>query len=571
MCQFPLTAGGTALGAGGGAKRTVCLHDFRFEPASGRLWHIDREVSLRPKTATVLALLVARAGEVVARQDLLRAVWSEGFVSDNALSVCINELRQVFGDDAREPRFIATAHRRGYRLVTEASGESGGSAGSVRRDRVDPAPLFVGRARALATLGRWREQARGGRRCVGFVAAQAGAGKTAVVDAFISGLRGDYAPLVGRGQCAEQAGLGEPYLPVLDALAGLCRGPGGDGVREVLRRCAPSWLVQLPGLLDDGEFDALRRRMGHNAGPRMLGEFAMAVSELTDRHPLVLVIEDLHDGDRASVELISYLARRREAARLLLVGTYRPAEVIHRAHPLHQVVQDLAARGLCGELALEPLSAAEVGSYLSARLAPRVPSPQLVADVHERTEGNALFVVALCEHLSAGGLLVTEDGAVRTAGRLAALGVPSEVRLTLERQVDALDEQERELLAAASAVGVEFAAEAVRAGLAGRRSAAEIEECCDRLAREGALLRHAGTAEWPDGTLVASYRFTHEMYREVLYHRLVPARRALVHLAVGTRIAAGYGARLAEVVAELAVHFERGRGLPYSLACAGQS
>ena len=114
----------------------------------------------------------------------------------------------------------------------------------------------------------------------------------------------------------------------------------------------------------------------------------------------------------------------------------------------------------------------------------------------------------------------------RAAGRLAALGVPSEVRLTLERQIDALDEPERELLVAASAVGMEFAAEAVRAGLGGRRSAAEIEECCDRLAREGALLRHAGTAQWPDGTLVARYRFTHEMYREVLYHRLVPARRA---------------------------------------------
>ena len=149
--------------------------------------------------------------------------------------------------------------------------------------------------------------------------------------------------------------------------------------------------------------------------------------------------------------------------------------------------------------------------------------------------------------------------------------MPSEVRLTLERQVDALDEPERELLVAASAVGVEFAAEAVCAGLAWRRSAAEIEECCYRLAREGALLRHAGTAEWPDGTLVARYRFTHEMYREVLYHRLVPARRAFVHLAVGTRIAAGYGARLAEVVAELAVHFERGRGLPCSLAFAGHS
>jgi predicted ATPase len=490
-------------------------------------------VSLRPKTAAVLALLVARAGEVVPRRDFLHAVWPAGFVGDNALSVCINELRQMFGDDAREPRFIMTAHRRGYRLVADAW--------SAQREGTESAALFVGRTAALATLDRWREQAAAGQSCVGFVAGQAGVGKTAVVDAFLGGLRGDRALLVGRGQCAEQAGLREPNLPILDALAGLCRGPGGDGVREVLHRCAPSWLAQVPGLLDDRELDALRRRMGQTAVPRMLGEFAAAAAELTEMRPLVLAIEDLHDGDRASVELISYLARRREAARLLLIGTYRPAEVIARAHPLHHVVRDLVSRGLCGELMLEPLSGTEVGSYLSARLAPQVPSAQLVADVHERTEGNALFVAALCDHLMAGGLLVTEHGTVRTADRLALLGVPSEVRLALERRVDALDEQDRELLVTASAVGAEFTAEAVYAGLSGRRSAAEIEECCDRLAGVGALLRPAGTAEWPDGTLVARYQFTHKMYREVLYHRIGPARRALMHRAAGTRIAARHG------------------------------
>jgi predicted ATPase len=131
---------------------------------------------------------------------------------------------------------------------------------------------------------------------------------------------------------------------------------------------------------------------------------------------------------------------------------------------------------------------------------------------------------------------------VRTADRLALLGVPSEVRLALERRVDALDEPDRELLAAAATVGAEFTAEAVYAGLSGRRSAAEIEECCDRLAGAGALLRSAGTAEWPDGTLVARYQFTHKMYREVLYHRIGPARRALMHRGAGARIAASRGA-----------------------------
>lgn len=548
-------------GAFAGYESAVYIRGFRFEPDSCHLWCADGEVRLRPKTAAVLALLVARAGEVVPKRDLLCAVWPEGFVGDNALSVCINELRQVLGDDPREPRFIATAHRHGYRLVADVS--------LTQQNRGHSAPLFVGRTRELATLSRWWEQARSGQRKVNFIAGQAGAGKTAVIDAFISGLPADRVALVGRGQCIEQVGPGEPYLPMLDALAGLCRGPGGSVAREVLRHCAPNWLLQLPDLLDDSDLDALRRRAGWAATPRMLREFAVAVEDLSAKRPLALILEDLHYGDRASIELITYLAQRRDAARLLLIGTYRPAEVTARGPVLHQLVQELVARRLCGELVLDLMSAAEVSAYLSARLAPLVPSRQLVAEVHERTEGNALFVGALSEHLIAGELLVAEHGTVRTPGRLASLGVPIGIRSMLERRVDALDGPDRETLVAASAVGVEFATEAVCAGLAGRRSAEEVEECCSRLARESPLLRPAGTAEWPDGTVVARYRFTHEMYRDVLYDRLGPTRRILVHRSVGRRIAAGYGQRSAEVSAELARHFEQGRDYRAAVAQHG--
>jgi DNA-binding winged helix-turn-helix (wHTH) protein len=538
----------------GGSSDVIYLGDFRFEAASCRLWHADDEVRLRPKAAAVLAILVARAGQVVSKQDLLRAVWPHGFIGDNALSVCVNELRQVFGDDARGARYIATVHRRGYRLVAEIS--------SARPQGADPGPLFVGRAAALGTLRRWWEQADGWQRRTGFVVAQAGVGKTALLDAFVTGLQEEFAPLVGRGQCVEQVGPGEPYLPMLEALAGLCRGPGGAGVREVLRRCAPSWLMQLPDLLDDAEMTSLRRRVGRAATPRMLREFTVAVETLSGDRPLVLVLEDLHDADRASIELISYLARRREAARLLLIGTYQRAEVIAGPHPLHRAAQDLLSRGLCRELRLEPLSEAEVGLYLAARLAPRVPSAQLVADVYERTEGNALFMVALWDQLIADDLLVTGHGGVNARALLTALGVPSEVRLMLDRRVDALDEADRVLLVAASAVGAEFTVEAARAGLTGRMPAAEVEERCDRLAREGVLLRPAGTAEWPDGTLTARYRFAHQIYREVLYYRLGPARRALVHYRIGSRITAGYGKRSAEAAAELARHFEHAQDYP---------
>lgn len=511
-----------------------------------------QEVELRPKTSAVLAVLARRAGEVVGKDELLDAVWPEGFVSEAVLSVCVSELRRALGDEAREPRYIATAHRRGYRLVADVASAPPPAAGAGR--------LFVGRGLALATLDGWWQAARDGRRSVGFVTAPAGVGKTAVIDAFSSGLPGR--PLIGRGQCVEQFGEGEPYLPVLDALGGMCRGPGGDVLTEVLRRFAPHWLVQLPGLLDDEQFSALQARVAGTSAQRMLREFGDAVAELSHQRPLLIVLEDLHDSDHATAELISYVARRQEPARLLLLGSYRPAEVIAAGHRLHRVVQDLGAHGLCGRLTLELLSPAEVASYLRVRLAPRTPSAGLISDVHKRTEGNALFVVTVISDLLTRDLLVERDGAVAARGRLAALGMPDEVRLMVERQVDTLVEPDREMLVAAAAAGAEFAAETAAAGCGDAFSAAEVERRCDRLAQERALLRPAGAATWPDGTVSGKYRFAHEMYRDVLYERLTPARRMQVHRRIGERLAVGYGARSDEIAAVLAGHFECGQDYP---------
>jgi DNA-binding winged helix-turn-helix (wHTH) protein/tetratricopeptide (TPR) repeat protein len=533
----------------------VFLPGFRFEPTSGRLWRAGEVVSLRPKTAAVLAHLIAKAGGLVTKEELLSSVWPDGFVGEGALTVCVNELRQVFGDNPRSPTFIATAVRRGYRLVAEVS--------SAPFQPRHPERLFVGRKAALSTLEDWWDRARQGRRTVGFVEAPAGVGKTALMDEFADRVRSEGATLVGWGQCVEQFGAGEAYLPMLQALDGLCRGPGGAVVAQALRHHAPSWCSQLPGLFKDAALAAAPA----GSGSRLLREFAVAIEALSRERPLLGVVEDLHDADQATIELIGYLARRREPAHLLLVGSYRPAELIARARPLRAVVQDLGAHRLCGHLSLELLSVDEVRAYLLARLAPRLASEALVSEVHQRTEGNALFVVAVTEFLVDHDLLVADGAIVGAREPLGALGVPGEVRQMLERQVEVLDEEDQQLLAAAAAAGVEFSAESVRAAMASRAwppasPVAEVEERCEALARRHAILASAGATEWPDGTVSGGYRFTHEMYREVLYERLTPARRADVHRRIGERLATGYGSDAAEVAAELAMHFERGGDYP---------
>ena len=230
----------------------------------------------------------------------------------------------------------------------------------------DPA-LIAGREVELAQLQRWWAQALQGERQVVVVMGEAGIGKTTVVDAFAAQVSATAAIWVGRGQCIEQYGAGEPYLPLLEALSRLCRGVDGARLIELLQRHAPSWLMQLPALVVTAEFEVLQRRVSGTTRARMLRELAEAVEGVTAERPLLLVFEDLHWSDAPNLEWLAYVARRRDWARLLVLATYRPVDAIVRAHPVRPVMQELQRHGQCVELVLPCLSETGVSAYLARR------------------------------------------------------------------------------------------------------------------------------------------------------------------------------------------------------------
>jgi DNA-binding winged helix-turn-helix (wHTH) protein len=100
----------------------VTFGPFTFDRQSRLLWRDGAEVALPPRVLGVLELLIDRAGQVVARQDLLDAVWKDAFVTDTSLAEAVSFLRQALGDDPQSPRYIQTVHRRGYRFVAAVSG-----------------------------------------------------------------------------------------------------------------------------------------------------------------------------------------------------------------------------------------------------------------------------------------------------------------------------------------------------------------------------------------------------------------------------------------------------------------
>ena len=104
------------------------------------------------------------------------------------------------------------------------------------------------------------ERALDGQRQLVFVTGEPGIGKTALVETFLAQIGEGDAPRIGRGQCVEQYGAGEAYLPVLEALGRLGREAGGEQLVQVLKQHAPTWLAQLPWLLTDRDLEAVQRR-----------------------------------------------------------------------------------------------------------------------------------------------------------------------------------------------------------------------------------------------------------------------------------------------------------------------
>src|SRR6185437_5643132 len=113
-------------------------------------------------------------------------------------------------------------------------------------------------------------------------------------------------------------------------------------------------------LLADADLEAVQRRAQGATRDRMLRELVEALDALSTAAPLILLLEDLHWSDASTIDLLARLAGRREAARLLVLGTYRPADVAAGAHGLKPAKHELQTHGRCEAMPLVFLSAAAV-------------------------------------------------------------------------------------------------------------------------------------------------------------------------------------------------------------------
>jgi DNA-binding winged helix-turn-helix (wHTH) protein len=513
--------------------------DCELDPELYQLRRLGRVVKIEPKVFDVLAFLLDHRDRVVSKDELLDALWPGETVTESVLPRCVAAARRAVGDDRARQQILQTVHGRGYRFVADVHEREPGAVASPADARAPSLaqPLFVGREAALGRLGDALDAAVAGSGRIVLLVGEPGIGKTRTADE-VTRLAQERGARVHVGRCFEGEGAPAfwPWLQILRDCVQALPTPqleedlGVDAA--ALAQLIPELRGRLPNLpAGDGS-------EGEQARFRLFDGITGFLLRMARREPLLLILDDLHWSDDATLRLFEFLAAELREAPVLLLGTYRDVEV-RREHPLSRLLGALARQPDCERVALHGLGADEVARLVEA-VAGQAPSPALVAAVCDMTEGNPFFIHELVRLLADQGRLSEAQDE-----RTWSLALPQSVRDAVGRRLDALSGECNVLLRIAAVLGREFGLKTLES-VSGLRSDELLEQLGEAL--------DARVLVEPDGGF-GRYAFSHALVRQTLYDELRAPQRIALHRRVGEALEVAWGARADAPLAELAHHF----------------
>jgi DNA-binding CsgD family transcriptional regulator len=370
-------------------------------------------------------------------------------------------------------------------------------------------PVFVGRAAEIGRLTHALEQARDHRPGAQLIAGEAGIGKTRLVSEFAGQARAAGAEVL-IGGCLQLGETGLPYAPFVGALRPLLRTLPPERLSEVIGPGRGELARLLPDLGPPERGTATRpdaSLTGTAAQARLFEIILGVLRRLSDDHPVVVVLEDIHWADASTRDLLRFLVRNLRDARVLFVATYRSDEM-HRRHPLRPLLAELERLERVGDIELGVFGHEDLAEQLAGITGERA-APELVDAVLARSGGNPFFA---------------EE--VMAAGR-AGLALPRSLRDTLDDRVRHMDEDAQQVLKIASVAGERVDHRLLAAVVA--PSGIDLTEAI-RQAVEHHLLVPSAPDEAP------GYAFRHALLQEAVYEDLLPSERTQLHAAYAQAI-----------------------------------
>ncbi|HSB27028.1 MAG TPA: ABC transporter substrate-binding protein [Pyrinomonadaceae bacterium] len=419
---------------------------------------------------------------------------------------------------------------------------------------------FIGRDKEQAELQKRLNAAISGECQFVVVSGEPGVGKTRLLDE-IENLARARKLLVLHGRTIEQDGA-FPYQGFCEAIQEYFRlkdTVSSPHNRLDLSDVAPDLVTLFPMLTEISEIrgaatgDSKLSQLGGSQGPenrtQIFELLARTITRLAAGKPLILFLEDLQAAE-ISIEALQYIVRRLGPTPTLIVGTYRSSEVDNRNHPLVRMLDAFRGDRRFSAIALGPFSAAEHRLYLETLIGGPKLADNLVEKLYEATEGNPFFTKELVRSLlDSGGIAKDQTGAwsLGASTDLSAGELPATIQQAVEKRIERLPEELREILSLASVVGKSFDFRDLEA-LAGDK---EVEDAIDKLVEEG-LLEEERESRGDRLT------FSSGVVRDVLYGAISRRKRRSLHRKYAEEIEKRHRGRLERVYPQLVHHFSQG-------------
>ncbi|HTU57933.1 MAG TPA: AAA family ATPase [Polyangiales bacterium] len=498
--------------------------DYEFDANKLELRRAGRPIKADRLLLRILRVLVRRPGDLITKHEIVAEVWDDRAVSDNALSVSMARLRKLLGHERSRREMVLNVHGRGYRFmrpVTTRDEAMGPALATAAAGRVGTP--FVGRARVLTHLRESLQDAAAGSGSLSVLSGEAGIGKTRVVEVLAREAAASGLP-VAWGYCRE-VGDAPALWPLTQIARELIHKLGLDPalLRPELRQLLPDLQEQAaePAGRGCSIVDA------HTSKHRIFDAIAGVLTLAAERSPCLLILDDLHRADPASLEFLHYFVDELASTRTALFATLRSDE------PTGPHFSYVIGHRNTRRIALSRLSHDEVASYLGALVGEE--RPALAHALFVKSEGNPFFMTELARQIKD-----AEQGAT-----IERLRLPYAALDLVRQRVARLDAAARGALSQAAVIGRQFSLPVLQA-ITGR-DADTLMQNLDHALESGVVHVARDSA--------TSFEFSHELLRAVLYDGLTPAERRACHFLTAQALEQRVHAGEVWPAAELAYHF----------------
>lgn len=418
------------------------------------------------------------------------------------------------------------------------------------KSKLPAEPILVGRDKEIKQLIQQLDFASSGKGTTVFICGEAGVGKTRLVNEFLKIAR-ERGTKILSGWCLSEAAI--PYFPFTEAFNTYMSVIGDEKVKSTIKK-----QLGITGWLRGPELARESRAIELFSTPeverdRTFEAVASFLLQLSAQEPLILFLDDLQWADDLSLALLHYLSRKCRSSRLLIIGAYRPEELIRtkeeRLHPLEQTMFSMSREDLLIKMELSRLKRDDFPEFLRSIFRASI-DEEFVEKLYKETEGNPFFALETLNLLVEDGVISEKEGCWTLAAPLDKIGIPSKVHEVITQRIARLGREERKLIDLAAVSGFSFHPDTLSRTLA--LDIADVLRTLVEIERRHRLIHSTDS----------TFEFTHHKIREVIYADLPSELRKIYHLktagcleqALAEKISDGY-------LADIALHYVEGGAL----------